>query len=264
MLMLFEIVANRQKQVEALKQARPTALLERSPYFEKPCLSLKAYLQNPEKTGIIAEFKRKSPSKGIINAEANVVETTTGYARGGASGLSVLTEPSYFMGNDGDLCMAREANQIPILRKDFTTDEYQIIEAKALGADVILLIAACLEKEQARHLAEVAQSLGLEVLFEIHEKEELDKLPNDSVIIGVNNRSLKTFVVDIQTSFEMASILSQDFVLVSESGLSQASDLASLRQAGYTGFLMGENFMKNANPAQAFQAFAESLRATKN
>lgn len=262
--MLFEIVANRQKQVEALKQARPTSLLERSPYFEKPCLSLKAYLQNPEKTGIIAEFKRKSPSKGIINAEANVVETTTGYARGGASGLSVLTEPSYFMGNDGDLCMAREANQIPILRKDFTTDEYQIIEAKALGADVILLIAACLEKEQARHLAQVAQSLGLEVLFEIHEKEELDKLPNDSVIIGVNNRSLKTFVVDIQTSFEMASILSQDFVLVSESGLSQASDLASLRQAGYTGFLMGENFMKNANPAQAFQAFAESLRATKN
>jgi indole-3-glycerol phosphate synthase len=253
--MLFEIVANRQKQVQALKQEQLIAQLEKTVYYHEECFSLKEHLLNPDKTGIIAEFKRKSPSKGILNTEADVETTTKGYAQGGASGLSVLTEPDYFMGDDDDLRRARRVNQIPILRKDFTIDEYQIIEAKSLGADVILLIAACLDKKQVRHLASVAKSLGMEVLFEVHEKGELDKLPSNDVIIGVNNRNLKTFEVSLDTSFELASLLSKDYLLVSESGLSKPEDLKALREVGYSGFLMGESFMKNASPALAFQEF---------
>ena len=257
--MLLEIVENRKKQVAIQKNLRTLAELQKSPYFDSPCLSLKEHLQDVGKTGIIAEFKRASPSKGIINAEANVLYVTAGYRQGGASGLSILTEPTYFQGSDTDLSKARTVNNIPILRKDFVIDEYQIIEAKALGADAILLIAACLDKQQARHLAEVARSLGLEVLFEIHAQEELDLLPSPDVLIGVNNRNLLTMEVQIETSFMMASLLSKDFVLVAESGLSQVSDLIELKKVGYTGFLMGEAFMKTADPALAFQTFVKGL-----
>jgi len=177
------------------------AALEKSDLFKRKPLSLKQFLFDPTKTGIITEFKRRSPSKGIINDNADVVAVTQAYTRYGASGLSVLTDHQFFGGSTEDLEKAR-VNEIPILRKDFVIDEYQIVEAKSMGADVILLIAACLEPATVKRLAAFAKSLQLEVLLELHAAEELGHICDDTELIGINNRNLKTFVVDIDHSFE--------------------------------------------------------------
>lgn len=259
--MLQEIIENKRKKVEQQKQLYPTKLLEQSIYFDSKCVSLSHYLTRKDKSGIIAEFKRKSPSKGVINAYADVLETTLGYMQAGASALSVLTEQDYFMGKSEDLTIARNANYCPILRKDFTVDEYQIIEAKSIGADAILLIAAALEKDQIKSLYQLAKSLGLEVLFEIHGKDELDKVPDLDLIIGVNNRNLKTMEVDLKTSFDMISEIPKTSLLISESGLSNVEDVKQLKEAGYQGFLMGEYFMRTPNPAEALKQFISKLNA---
>lgn len=257
--MLQEIIENKRKKVAQQKQLYPTKLLEQSMYFDSNCVSLSQYLTRKDKSGIIAEFKRKSPSKGIINAYADVKETTLGYMQAGASALSVLTEEDYFMGKSEDLTMARDANYCPILRKDFTVDEYQIIEAKSIGADAILLIAAALSKLEVKTFYELAKSLGLQVLFEIHAKEELDKLPDNDIIVGVNNRDLKTMKVDLETSYEMMDELPKSSIWVSESGLNNVEDVKKLRKVGYQGFLMGEHFMRTPNPAEALKQFIVNL-----
>jgi len=258
--MLNDIIANRRRQVERNKQRIPAGLLENSPYFNNACASLSAHLLQSNKAGIIAEFKRRSPSKGVINAGANVLETTSGYVKAGASALSVLTETDYFMGSDADLKTARSVNRCPILRKDFIVDEYQVLETKALGADAILLIAACLDKQTIRDLHRLSRQLGLEVLFEIHGEEEIDKIPGGDVVVGVNNRNLRSMEVSLETSFSLAQLLGKGNVLVSESGLSSHLDLLALREAGYRGFLMGETFMRHSKPEEALKQLIHALQ----
>lgn len=257
--MLKEIVANTRKLVSKNKELYPVKLLESSIYFDSGVVSLAQYIKREDKSGIIAEFKRRSPSKGMINQYADVVNTTIGYMQAGASALSILTEKDYFMGRNEDLTLARNANYCPILRKDFIMDEYQVIESKSIGADAILLIAACLTKDELKNLFHLSTSLGLEVLVEIHNQDELSKLPDHDFLIGVNNRDLTTMEVNINTSLSMASMLSREFVWVTESGLNNIEDVKRLKEVGYEGFLMGEHFMKTPDPAATLKEFVNNL-----
>ncbi|MFV0506577.1 MAG: indole-3-glycerol phosphate synthase TrpC [Bacteroidales bacterium] len=222
--------------------------------------SLKDRLLLRDTAGIISEFKRASPSRGDINIYADVKTVTKGYVNAGASALSVLTEPEFFKGDIKDLTLAREENpSIPILRKDFIVDPYQVYETKAMGADVMLLIAACLDKNALKNLNSIAKSLSMEVIFEIHEESELDKLPDSDVIVGVNNRNLKTMEVDIEKSMTIASALNKHFVLIAESGLTGADEIRTLKKVGYKGFLMGESFMKAKEPHKELEKLIQGL-----
>jgi indole-3-glycerol phosphate synthase len=258
MNILDTIIAQKKIEVAERKQLVSTAMLEQQPFFSRSVLSLSNFLLNKERNGIIAEFKRKSPSKGIINGTASVVEITKAYAKHGASCISVLTDAHFFGGSTEDLLKAR-INEVPILRKDFIIDEYQILEAKAMGADVILLIAACLEAATVKRLAQFAQSLGLAVLLELHGENELDHICEETTIIGINNRDLKTFVVDIDRSLRMAEAIPSGKIKVAESGISSIENIKLFRQNGFSGFLIGENFMKEKDPASAFALFVEQL-----
>lgn len=258
MNILDKIIAHKKIEVAERKAMTSIAELEKSPAFFRPVLSLKQFLLDDSKTGIIAEFKRKSPSKGIINGEADVVAVTTAYAQHGASGLSVLTDTTFFGGSTEDLVKAR-VNNIPILRKEFIIDEYQIVEAKAMGADVILLIAACLTPADVKRLATFAQSLQLEVLLELHDEEELQHVCEETVLVGINNRNLKTFVVDIERSLAMAQRIPANKVKIAESGISSAENIRLFRDHGFRGFLIGENFMKEPNPGLAFEQFVKAI-----
>ena len=259
MNILDTIVEYKKEEVRKRKMEVLIADLERREFFNRKTFSLKEFLLNKEKTGIIAEFKRKSPSKGIINDKADVLEVTTGYTDNGASCLSVLTDEHFFGGNDADLVKAR-VNRIPILRKEFIIDEYQVLEAKSIGADVILLIAACLTAGEVKHLAGFAKKLGLEVLLELHEEEELGHICDETEIIGINNRNLKTFVVDIERSLRMAEKIPQGKIKVAESGISSPENIILFKENGFHGFLIGENFMKERNPTIAFARFVEQLK----
>lgn len=259
MTILDEIMTYKAKEVADRKALFPIKLLEQSIYYETPVVSLKKYLLRPDLSGIIAEFKRQSPSKGIINAYASVERVSIGYMQAGASALSVLTDTHFFKGTNEDLTEARKFNFCPILRKEFILDEYQIIEAKAIGADVILLIAECLEKETVLRLAKFAKSLGLEVLMEVHSIDQLDKLNPYLDIIGVNNRNLKDFSVSIQTSIDLSPAIPDDFVKISESGISEASSIIELKEVGFQGFLIGESFMKTAEPHKTCRAFIQKI-----
>ncbi|MBW6536500.1 MAG: indole-3-glycerol phosphate synthase TrpC [Mariniphaga sp.] len=260
MNILEKIVETKKAEVARQKKVVSVAQLKKFPGYQRKCNSLKTALLKSGSSGIIAEFKQKSPSKGEINFAVKVEEVTRGYADAGAAGLSVLTDYEYFGGTMANLAKAREVNpEIPIIRKDFMVDLYQVVEAKAFGADVILLIAACLEKEQAETLAKKAKSLGMEVLMEVHNAEEL-KLVNDFVdMVGVNNRNLKTFKVDVETSVKLAERIPIRFVKVSESGLAGAETIHYLRKSGFKGFLIGETFMKTNNPAEACRALIVKL-----
>ena len=259
MTILDKIIAHKKTEVFNARQSTTISELENSPMFSRTCLSLKNNLLNSE-SGIISEFKRKSPSLGWIHEHADVVNVTAGYSAAGASGISILTDSEFFGGATQDLVNARSNVHCPILRKDFVIDEYQLYEAKAMGADVILLIAAALTVEQTLKLAEKAHELGLEVLLEVHNAEELAHA-NDSVdMLGVNNRNLKTFEQSIQTSFDLAALIPDKFVKVSESGISSVETVKELRKIGYRGFLMGENFMKENHPDVALNSFIEKLR----
>lgn len=260
MNILEEIIAYKYNQVAERKAAVPLKELERTPFFGRRTVSLTEYIRRKDKTGIIAEFKRKSPSKGDINKNASVEDTTRAYAKAGASGLSVLTDEKFFGGSSEDLSVARNNNDCPILRKDFTVDEYQVIEAKAIGADVILLIAAALDPAVSRKLTGVAHSLGLEVLLEVHDEEELRaNLEVGADLIGVNNRNLKTFEVSLDTSRKLSSMIPRDVVSVSESGISRPEAIVELRKYGFEGFLIGENFMREKEPGTAAADFVRRL-----
>jgi indole-3-glycerol phosphate synthase len=215
---LEKIVSYKEREIEKRKLDSPVALLEKQPGFIREIFSMKTFLQDSEKTGIIAEFKRKSPSKGIINDLASVEEVTAAYTLHGASMISVLTDGPSFGGSTEDLIRAR-FNQLPILRKDFILDAYQVAETRAMGADVILLIAACLFPAQTRILASFAHQLGLEVLLEIYDEKELDHLCDEVDVVGINNRDLKTFSVDIDRSIRLAERLPVDKLRIAESGI---------------------------------------------
>lgn len=253
MTILDQIIADKREEVEASKKLISIADLQTSPYFQRPCLSLKSRLL--EAPGIIAEFKRKSPSKGWIHEDADVVEVTSEYSEAGAAGISILTDSKYFGGVQQELTSARPHVRCPILRKDFMIDEYQLYEAKSIGADVILLIAAALSPSECKHLASKAKELGLEVLLEVHTREELEYCCDEVDMVGVNNRNLKTFEVSTDLSLELAPHIPDRFVKISESGLSDAETVKMLIEHGYRGFLMGESFMKEKEPGEALRRF---------
>lgn len=258
---LTKIVEHKRLEVAQAKQNISVSSLEKSEYFDRTCYSLRDFMLAEQRTGIIAEFKRASPSKGIINDQAEVSVVTRQYADAGASALSVLTDQKFFGGKIRDLVEAREANQIPILRKDFIIDEYQIVEAKAIGADIILLIASILTPQQVAGFAKFAKTLGLNVLLEVHNREELEKnIFDDLDAIGVNNRNLDTFTVSVQHSHDLVNLIPENFLKISESGISDPKTIMELRAAGFNGFLIGENFMKNSDPGSAIQNFVKELR----
>ncbi|MBK8089823.1 MAG: indole-3-glycerol phosphate synthase TrpC [Chitinophagaceae bacterium] len=259
MNILDTIIESKREEVIKKKTEKPVAELEQTVLYTRPVLSLKQFLLDDTRTGIIAEFKRKSPSKGIINDKVDVIEVTSAYASNGASCLSVLTDELFFGGSTEDLVKAR-VNKIPILRKDFIVDEYQITEAKSMGADVILLIAACLTVAEVKRLAAFAKSLGLEVLLELHAEEELGHICEETEIVGINNRNLKTFEVDIERSLRMAKQIPADKIKVAESGISSVENILLFKENGFRGFLIGENFMKEENPGKAFEQFVRTLK----
>lgn len=261
MNILDKIVEYKRKEVEERRSLYPTKLLEQSIYFSTQPVSLKKYVQRPDLTGIIAEFKRMSPSKGVINKHAQVERTTIGYMQAGASALSVLTDKPSFGGANEDLTIARKYNYCPILRKDFTINEYQIIEAKSIGADAILLIAAVMDGKQSKTLVDFAHSLGLEVLLEVHDEDELQQhIESNADLIGVNNRNLKNFEVSIEISKRLAPLIPASMVKVSESGITSPNTIIELKKFGYEGFLMGENFMKHSRPEKAALEFISELK----
>jgi len=258
---LDKIIDHKRIEVAAAKERIAVAQLQQQPSYSRKTFSLKQFLLDETKTGIIAEFKRQSPSKGIINATADVVQVTKSYTQNGASCLSVLTDEHFFGGTADDLKKAR-FNEIPILRKDFIIDEYQITEARAMGADVILLIAACLTPQRVQELATFAKSLQLEVLLEIHTEEELDHICDTTEIVGINNRDLKTFTVDINRSIELGKKIPADKIKIAESGINNIETICTFKTAGFKGFLIGENFMKQREPTIAFADFVQQLKAT--
>jgi len=260
MNILERIVEHKKKEVAQKKMLYPIQLLEQSKFFASDCVSLKAYLENPAKSGVIAEIKLKSPSKGIINEFVDIEQVSIGYMQAGASALSILTDQEFFMGKNENLSIARKFNYCPILRKDFIIDEYQIIEAKSIGADAILLIASILSKEEIAAFTKMAHGHGMEVLFEVHSEDELNKLNNDIDCLGVNNRNLETFEVDIRTSESIAKKITGEFTLVSESGISDVENIHHLREFGYSGFLIGEFFMKDSSPHLACASFIKKLK----
>jgi len=260
MTILDKIVLRKKEEVALAKQAVSVKQLETGLHFNRSPYVFKDFLLDGKRTGIIAEFKRRSPSKGVINDKVKVEEVTQAYAAAGASALSVLTDVDFFGGHSSDLLAARAVNEIPVLRKDFMIDEYQILEAKALGADIILLIAAILTPEEIKNLSALAKSLGLNVLLEVHNQEELQRsICKDLDAIGVNNRNLADFTVNIQTSFDLVKQIPDEFMKISESAISAAQTINELKAAGFNGFLIGENFMKTDNPGQAMQDFAGQL-----
>jgi indole-3-glycerol phosphate synthase len=265
MNILEEIIAHKREEVERRKELYPVKLLEKSIHFDAPVVSLKKYLLREDKCGIIAEIKRRSPSKGVINPYVSIERTSIGYMQAGASALSVLTDEKYFGGSNDDLKLARKFNFCPILRKDFIVDEYQLIEAKSIGADAILLIAAALDPDQIKQLSRQAHKLGLEVLMEVHNQEELLNNIHDSVdIIGVNNRDLKTFTTDLETSVSLSDKIPAEYVKISESGIHDPEDIIYLKKSGFQGFLMGEHFMKQSRPEKACADFISRLKEKMN
>jgi len=260
MNILDQIIATKRKEVALKKIVISINQLENTALFNAKTNSLsKSIINSP--FGIIAEHKRRSPSKATINHNLSVEEVAKGYENAGASGISVLTDSQYFGGSLEDLILAKASVNTPLLRKEFIIDEYQILEAKANGADAILLIAAVLTKSEIKSLSEFAHSIALEVLLEVHNQEELSKSIMPSLdIIGVNNRNLKTFDVSLQTSIDLVSQIPTDFVKISESGLSSTEDIKLLQSHGFQGFLIGENFMKTANPGTNLEQFINQLK----
>ena len=259
MTILDKILENKRKELCFLKSLTTVKELESSHYFNRKTQSLSEFLLEKSKTGIIAEFKRKSPSRGIINSSSAVEEVSAGYFRHGASAVSILTDTQFFGGSNAYLLRIREKNEFPILRKEFILDEFQVLESKSIGADAILLIGAVLGKNEIFELARQARNLGLEVLLEIHDADELDKVNQYINIIGVNNRNLKTFEVSTQISETIATKIPVGFLKISESGISSPAVITKLRESGYDGFLIGEKFMGTTDPVKTFSEFVKDL-----
>ena len=260
MNILDKIVTDKRKEIDLKKSIVPVSQLESSLLFGRNTYSLAEKLQTST-TGIIAEHKRRSPSKGTINQNTNVGQVAQGYKNAGVCGMSVLTDIKYFGGSLEDLLLARASVDIPLLRKEFIVDEYQVVEAKANGADAILLIAAVLSRKEIKILSELAKSLGMDVLLEVHNEDELRKSIMPSLdMLGVNNRDLKTFKVSLETSKTLSNLIPDDFVKVSESGISSIEAIQGLKSYGYQGFLIGENFMKTENPGKSASVFIQQLK----
>jgi indole-3-glycerol phosphate synthase len=265
MTILEEIVAFKHGETAERRELVPVKKLERSEHFAVPVVSLVSYLRRTDKVGIIAEIKRRSPSRGMLNEYISVEQLSIGYMQAGASALSILTDTKYFGGTNDDLTMARRFNYCPVLRKDFVVDEYQIVEARAIGADAVLLIAGVLSEKQIKEFAALAKSLGLEVVLEIHSAEELPGGLENIDVLGVNNRNLQDFTTNVDRSFELAEALPPNGVVkISESGLSDAETIIKLKQAGFEGFLIGETFMRTSRPETACAALVQKLQEAKN
>jgi len=259
MTILDQIIVNKKKELDILKAVTQAKDLENSVLFGRSTISMSDFLLDVNKTGIIAEFKRKSPSRGIINSSSSVSEVTSGYFREGASGVSVLTDTQFFGGSNADIAGIREKSQFPVLRKDFIIDEFQVIESKSIGADVILLIAAVLSHREIEKLSALAHSLGMQVLLEVHDEAELGKLTPNTDIVGVNNRNLKTFEVCVENSKAISQKIPVDMLKISESGISSAGVIKELKECGFKGFLIGERFMTSIDPVNAFSEFVKEL-----
>jgi len=249
---LAEITEHKRAEVAERKELHPVKLLEKSIYFGSAPVSMRSYLAREDRVGIIAEIKRRSPSKGEIARHVSVEALSLGYMQARASALSVLTDQKFFGGSLEDLSTARRFNFCPILRKDFIVDPYQVVEAKSAGADVVLLIAAALPPVAVRELGSLARSLRMEVLLEVHSEEELaTHLCPEASLVGVNNRDLCTFQVDPATSERLAERIPSEFARVTESGIEDAATVRRLKACGYRGFLIGEAFMRHSKPERA-------------
>ena len=257
MTILDKIIERKKEEIAISKSKISIDELKSSEFFGRKSHSLKESIKN--RNGIIAEFKRQSPSKGIINNNVAPLDVTSAYEQFGASGISILTDKDFFGGSFDDILGVRNHLNIPVLRKDFMIDEYQFYEAKSMGADVILLIASCLSPNQVQEFTELAHELDLEVLFEIHTEEELKHFNSKIDLLGINNRNLKDFKVDLQHSVQLKDQLPKDTLSIAESGIYTLEDFKYLKEKGFDGFLMGEYFMRNTDPAKAFEEFSMTI-----
>lgn len=260
MNILEKIINAKHAELKVLKSNTPVALLEKSKYFQSRTRSLGKALTDIHKHGIIAEFKRRSPSKGVINSSALSEEVCPLYLDSGASAVSVLTDREFFGGCNEDLIKARMVCDGAILRKEFIIDEYQVVESKSIGADAILLIADILNKKELKNLYFLASSLKMEVLFEIHDESGIEKLPSGSGIIGINSRNLGNFNINMDVLNTTINLLPQESIKIAESGIHSAEALIELRKTGFAGFLIGELFMKNHNPGSACREFITDIK----
>lgn len=259
MSILEKIIQDKKAEVQLRKTVLPAAKLEGFGLFDRPTVSLKNTLRSRQ-TGIIAEHKRRSPSRAIINQDCSVSNVVSGYTAAGAGGISVLTDGKYFGGSLDDLLLARAATALPLLRKEFIIDPYQILEARAYGADAVLLIAAVLSGDSLKSLCASAHALGMEVLLEVHSRSELEfSLDAGADLIGVNNRNLKTFEVSLEISRALSDLIPESVGKISESGLKSPDQIRELKKLGFDGFLMGEAFMKTAQPGEALEDFIKKV-----
>lgn len=259
MNILDTIIEKKRTEVSERKQRKGLNELLNSDYYSRTPISLVNSLKKGDSSGIIAEFKRLSPSKGIINSEADIVTVAASYQDAGAAAISVLTDESFFGGSDSDLLSVRPHLHIPILRKEFIIDPYQVHEARAIGADLILLIAACLTPSDVSDLSSLAKSIGLEVLLELHDADEIGHICDAVDLVGINNRSLKTFDVNIERSLMMAKQIPDSKLKVAESGIDDPAQVKLFSENGYNAFLIGENFMKTNDPGLALRSFIEKI-----
>ncbi len=265
MHILEKIVQHKKKEVAAAKAKTAVSSLELSQYFQRTCNSYIDAISRTESSGVIAEFKRKSPSRSNINMDADLTSVTQGYVAGGANAISILTDEHFFGGSDDFLTATRvKLPDTPLLRKEFIIDEYQVIEAKSIGADIILLICEILTVEEVENLSSLARSLGMEVLLEMHSADQIEKYCDQVTMVGVNNRDLKTFEVDFDRSKKLFDQLPKDVPKVAESGLSEASTCAMLYDYGFRGFLIGEQFMKQAQPGVACGDFINDFLSKRS
>ena len=259
MKILDKIVEDMKSEILRVSRKTPISLLENKSLFSRQCISLKDSIKNSS-TGIICEFKRRSPSNENINYKSTISEVILGYQKAGAAGLSILTNKKYFDGETKDIQDIRDLSKIPILRKEFIISEYQIIEAKSIGSDAILLIASILSREEIIRYSKFAKSLGLEVLLEIHSANELNKIPGNNIdIVGVNNRNLDTLEIDLNNSIKLYDEIPSQFVKISESGINMPESIIKLKEVGYDGFLVGESFMKTNNPMESAYNFIKKI-----
>lgn len=259
MKFLEKMLGIKKEEIKRLRQSIPPEYYLNEDKIRRKAVSLSESLRKPGGTGIIAEFKRKSPSKGILNEVSEIGEVIPGYEKAGASAISVLTESRYFGGSDEDLILARHNTGLPILKKDFIIDEIQIFQAKSGGADAVLLIGALLCKKRIYELAKTAAEAGLEVILEIHSENETEMINEYVKVVGINNRNLNTLEVDINTSFRLIDKLPQGIVKIAESGISSPETVRKLKKAGFDGFLIGELFMSQPSPVQALEKFVREF-----
>ncbi len=259
-MILDDIVENKQKEVHEAKKKVPLSLLESTLSKLRPAKGFLSLSRSREGVKIIAEVKKASPSKGVFVSDFDPIRVAKSYEENGAFAISVLTDSCFFQGSLEYLKSIRNEVELPLLRKDFTIDSYQIYEARCYGADMVLLIVSILEKEQIKEFCLIAEELGMDAIVEVHDEKELEiALSAGSKIIGINNRDLRTFKVDINTSIRLANLIPEDVLVISESGIKEANDIASLYREGISTFLVGEALMKGKDPGEKLRSIQEDL-----